>query len=54
METRIVVDPVRPQRSRAFVLALDAAAWLLGFVAMFLTGLVTTGSAALVLFAVTI
>jgi hypothetical protein len=54
-DTRIVLDPVaRPRRSRAWVAAVDAAAWLLGFVAMFLTGLVTTGSAALVLFAISI
>jgi hypothetical protein len=55
-DTRIVVDPTRPPapRSRVVVLAIDAAAWLLGFAAMFLTGLVTTGSAALVLFAISL
>lgn len=63
-ETRIVLDPRRsgsfalpapsPSPSRWWVVAIDAAAWLLGFFAMFLTGLVTTGSAALVVFALSV
>jgi hypothetical protein len=55
--TMIVIDPHRsggwqPPRSR--VLLIDFGAWLFGFVAMFFTGLITTASAALVLFALTL
>ncbi|MEQ1504030.1 MAG: hypothetical protein ABMB14_17440 [Myxococcota bacterium] len=57
--TLIVIDPsnrfrLAERRSGLPVWAVDAAAWTLGFVAMFLTGLVTTGSAALVLFALSL
>jgi hypothetical protein len=53
--TLIVIDPTRGQLStRVWIVAIDAGAWLLGFVAMFLTGLVTTASGALVLFALSI
>ncbi|MEZ4235636.1 MAG: hypothetical protein R3F59_05640 [Myxococcota bacterium] len=54
--TLIVIDPHRSPlvAARRRALLVDFAAWLLGFVAMFLTGLVTTASAALVLFALTL
>jgi hypothetical protein len=53
--TVIVIDPIRPVRaSHLGVMMIDAGAWLLGFVTMFITGLVTTGSALLVLFALSL
>jgi hypothetical protein len=61
--TMIVIDPVRTnglaggllgRSGRLGVMMIDAGAWLLGFVTMFITGLVTTGSALLVLFALSL
>lgn len=54
--TLIVIDPVHRSHgsSRARVILLDMAAWVVGFLAMFFTGLVTTCSAALVFFAMSL
>lgn len=55
--THIVINPIQRTHlfsSRFGVLLIDGGAWLLGFVTMFITGLVTTGSALLVLVALSI
>ena len=51
--TKVVISPQRTL-SRGWVMLVDFSAWFLGFLAMFLTGLVTTTSAALVLFALSL